>query len=534
MRNLHKYEELFPDEFKAELKRSPIIYCAFGPMEYHCAHAALGIDPIKGYEMCLRAAEISGGIVFPMMSIAPNVAAGPKGFIMNKPANRTDIRKMAEISYPSIYTSMEVCEKLYTELLENFSEDIGFKVCVLMGSHGPAGDLSRKIARENPVVKGMKIISAGSLTHNADLVAAEYKRLGIANSGHGGMWEAAMFMATNPEYVNPEKLKDAVPGAYEKYMFKNYGPHTVPTYGEIKNVSLELGNRLVQTAAERIAAEALKALGEMGRPVKANVRPAGKKTLAEHKIFVEQLARLSFFFARKLKDKTPDKPVGELLRDHTPLFYHALDYSDYLTGWNNPACQGIMKRADELSENSPEEFEERMYAEIKDLAMERAERFYPESVGIGLPPGWNVGSLKYDPPLKGLPPNHCNFHIANAVAPMSIFDDPAYLPRCFMKLMELGEKDYGFDTLRTVTWLNDNPRWLTLFPKEWHDNRDAGKDEVSWNFGNWGQVVSARGTLNEKAAQYAREHGTLKYKARYSFCSFAAMRRHLATLCPVS
>ena len=65
MRNLHKYEELFPDEFDAELKRSPIVYCAFGPVEYHGAHGALGMDPVKGYEMCLRAAAISGGIVFP-------------------------------------------------------------------------------------------------------------------------------------------------------------------------------------------------------------------------------------------------------------------------------------------------------------------------------------------------------------------------------------------------------------------------------------------------------------------------------------
>ena len=82
MRNLHKYEELFPDEFDAELKRSPIIYCAFGPMEYHCAHSALGIDPVKGYEMCLRAAVISGGIVFPMIPIAPSGAG--RSFWLNQ------------------------------------------------------------------------------------------------------------------------------------------------------------------------------------------------------------------------------------------------------------------------------------------------------------------------------------------------------------------------------------------------------------------------------------------------------------------
>jgi creatinine amidohydrolase/Fe(II)-dependent formamide hydrolase-like protein len=257
MRNLHKYEELFPDEFDAELKRSPIVYCAFGPMEYHCAHSALGMDPVKGYEMCLRAAEISGGIVFPVIPIAP---AGGEHLL-----NRDEIRKTVRTCFPSVFTSAEVCEKLYYELFESFAEDVGFKVCVVMGSHGPAGQLAKRIAGEKPVFKGMKIISAGSLSHNQDLVEAEYKRLGIPRISHGGMWESAMYMACNPDFVNPEKLKDSVPGDYEKFMFDKYGKHTVPTYEEIKKVSLEFGERLVQTAAERIAADALKALEEIRR-----------------------------------------------------------------------------------------------------------------------------------------------------------------------------------------------------------------------------------------------------------------------------
>lgn len=254
MRNLHKYEEIFPDEFDAELKRSPIVYCAFGPMEYHGVHGALGMDPVKGYDICLRAAEISGGIVFPMVPIAP---AG------HPPMDRNQIREIAPVSFPSVFTSIEVCEKLYYELFENFAEDIGFKVCVVMGSHGPAGALAEKIAGDNPVFKGMKIISAGSLTHNHDLVDTEYKRLNISRVSHGGMWESAMFMASNPEFVNPEKLKDAAPGPYEEYMFEKYGTQTVPSYDEIKKVSLEFGERLVQTAAERIATDALKAFEEM-------------------------------------------------------------------------------------------------------------------------------------------------------------------------------------------------------------------------------------------------------------------------------
>lgn len=257
----------------------------------------------------------------------------------------------------------------------------------------------------------------------------------------------------------------------------------------------------------------------------------GKKTLAEHKEFVERLARVSFYFvARWLRERFPDETLGILLREHTPLMYHALNYLDYETRWNNPDCLWIMSKADESWRLPASEFEEAMWSEIKELAMERAEKFYPESVGVQVPPDYNAGSLKYDPPATTRPPNYCNFHIANAISPESIFDDPNYLPECFHLLMDKSEREYGFDTLVTGTWLNDNPRWLALFPCEWIDNMQPRSDNIGWTFGEWGQMVTARGTFNDKAGNRLRETGELKYKSRHSRCSFLAMRRHLSRL----
>jgi hypothetical protein len=253
------------------------------------------------------------------------------------------------------------------------------------------------------------------------------------------------------------------------------------------------------------------------------------KTLDEHREFVEKMARVSFYFARRMKDKTPEYTVGALLCRHTPVFYHALEYQDYQTKWDNPDCRPIIARATELGDLPPEEFEERMYDSIRDLAMERAEKFYLQSVGTPghIPSDWNAGSLKYDPPKPQLQPNWCCFHIANALAPRSIYADPRHLPECFLGLMDNSEKEYGYDTLYTATWLNDHPRWLALFPEEWHNNLSVRKDGVHWSFGSWGQVVTARGTFNDKAGQFAREHLTMKYKSRDSHCSFANMRAHL-------
>ncbi len=256
------------------------------------------------------------------------------------------------------------------------------------------------------------------------------------------------------------------------------------------------------------------------------------KTLAEHREYVEKMTRLSFYFARRLKDKMPENTVGELLRGRTPLFFHALNYRDYETKWDNPDCRAMVARADELGGLPPAEFEERLYGEFRELAMARAEQFYPKSVGMPgyIPPEWNVRSLKYDPPRPKLLASWCCFHIANALAPRSIYDDPRHLPECFLELMDKSAAEYGYDTLYTSTWLNDHPRWLALFPAEWHENLSERKDTTGWSFGNWGQLVTSRGTFNDRAGQYAREHVTLKYKARSSHCAFAAMRAHLREL----
>lgn len=259
MRNMHKYEELFPDEFEAEVKRSPIVYLSFGPVEYHGLHGGLGMDLLKGYDICLRAAEISGGIVYPVVPVAP---AGDDKPLHPVVESRDELRAGGRRRSPSVFISGDACRRLYSELLEVFAEDIGFKVCVVMGSHGPAGKLAAEIAGESGEVNGMKILAAGSLTHNRDLVDEEYRKLGISRISHGGMWESAMLMASNPEFVDPGRIKGDPRGPHEKRAIEKYGAHVLPTYEEISKVSVEFGERLVQTAAGRIAEEALGLLGK--------------------------------------------------------------------------------------------------------------------------------------------------------------------------------------------------------------------------------------------------------------------------------
>lgn len=254
------------------------------------------------------------------------------------------------------------------------------------------------------------------------------------------------------------------------------------------------------------------------------------KSLDEHARYVEDMVRVSLYFASKwLKPRFPESSISELIEKHTPLLYHGLNYLQPEQK-TNEHCLDILQTANEMSDLSPNEFEEKMWAYIAPHALERAELNYPKAVGVAAPASWNCGSLKYDLPSPSFPEGWINFHIANAVGPQSIFDTEDYLPWCFMLLMKETEVRFGSRVLRTGTWLNCREDWLRYFPQEWHDNlqpMSEAPDVPAWHFGFWGQIVTGRGTINPKAVRYVRETGHLRYFCRSSHCSFENMRKHL-------
>ena len=105
---LEKYEELLPEQFYEEFDKTPIAYWSTAPMEEHGLHNPLGTDFYQGYEVCLRAADISGGIVFPPVPIGP---AGHPSW------SHSELRSgKHKLVPPSFWTSRELCKQLYTEI----------------------------------------------------------------------------------------------------------------------------------------------------------------------------------------------------------------------------------------------------------------------------------------------------------------------------------------------------------------------------------------------------------------------------------
>ena len=234
---------------------------------------------------------------------------------------------------------------------------------------------------------------------------------------------------------------------------------------------------------------------------------------------------LSLNFACIWKIYHPNEKLSFILnaRTHLPeLFQLTENEKCNLAEWQQFLNIAEKESNDNLNNNN---FETKFADLLIPFALSRFDIYY-EQQRTRLET-YNVGSLKYDAPLAKSPRNHCNFHITNMLSPKSFFDDFEYLPSCFIKLMELSEKEYGYDTLCTFSWLNSYPRWQALFPREWHENMDASDEQIWGNLGYWGQMMIATGTANKRTEEYIRKNGTLKYKPCKSYCSFEAMRNHL-------
>jgi creatinine amidohydrolase len=65
-----RYERLHPAEMRAEVERLSLAYVPLGPLEFHGEHLPLGVDAFEAHGLCVKAAQIGGGVVLPPAYIA--------------------------------------------------------------------------------------------------------------------------------------------------------------------------------------------------------------------------------------------------------------------------------------------------------------------------------------------------------------------------------------------------------------------------------------------------------------------------------
>lgn len=60
-------ERLRPHQIEEALAERSMIYLPLGTIEWHCHHLPVGLDALTAHGLCLRAAEKSGGLVWPTL-----------------------------------------------------------------------------------------------------------------------------------------------------------------------------------------------------------------------------------------------------------------------------------------------------------------------------------------------------------------------------------------------------------------------------------------------------------------------------------
>ncbi len=259
----------------------------------------------------------------------------------------------------------------------------------------------------------------------------------------------------------------------------------------------------------------------------------GPKTLDEHREYLHDAAKLQLWYAHHWKAQHPDESFVDVFRNRIDIYRKTDINSENLnpkaTKWDDPRWQELEKEilsAHDFFDDDSEAFEMAAFDVVKPHIDARCQRDFEDRSALK---GYQCGSLKYDFYDDGFP-QRIFVHIANALAPKSIFEDPSYLPKCFEEVMEKGGKEHDATEMYTSTWLNSHPAWLKLFPSVWQDRMEPAEKDVQWHFGYWGQFINARGTFNHKLGAKMRATGEFPYWPRRSWCTFEEMREHLDSL----
>ncbi len=241
MRDMHRWEELRPEEFLEEQARAPVVYWACGGVEDHGLQNALGLDPCKAYEICLRTAGETGGIVFPVVPFAP--AGAP-------PLTRLQMRSgQYELFPPSLFVGVELCEQIYLELFQNMAA-LGFRLCVAFGGHGPAASLLARMAKDlGGSVGDMRLFTCGSTTFIKEELASDSAETGCPPR-HGSKWETSINAALNAEYVDLSRIRSIDSSSIPSQL----KGRSEAELADLERASAEWGEQLLGCIVERLSA----------------------------------------------------------------------------------------------------------------------------------------------------------------------------------------------------------------------------------------------------------------------------------------
>jgi creatinine amidohydrolase len=196
----HQVELLRPAEIIQAVKEAPVAYFPVGPLEWHGPHCNVGTDPLNAQEISRRAAEITGGLVFPTLfmgtererSASDLQALGFKQVDwivgMDFPAN----------ALPSLYIAEEALALALREFMRLIPR-WGVKLAIVVNGHGATNQLNT-IQR---LVNEFNQAGAARYLHFFPFLPDDEGHLLV---GHAAKLETSIMMALYPDAVKMDAL----------------------------------------------------------------------------------------------------------------------------------------------------------------------------------------------------------------------------------------------------------------------------------------------------------------------------------------
>ncbi len=219
-----RYMSATPKDMKEAIGKAPFAYIPLGALEWHGEQNVLGLDSIKAEFICERAAELTGGVVFPVIQWG---AYDPLNFPYTFRFPRCLMRRMLE----SIAVQLK---------------EMGFEVAVFLSGHYPPTQIrhlkgmSRRFSKRH---RGFHVLGLPEF-----VLAGDIDYLG----DHAAMWETSMMMAIDPALVHLENLPEDINFAERAIRHGVFGRH--PRMG----ASAGLGELALDTIASRLGGLVLK------------------------------------------------------------------------------------------------------------------------------------------------------------------------------------------------------------------------------------------------------------------------------------
>jgi len=262
-----------------------------------------------------------------------------------------------------------------------------------------------------------------------------------------------------------------------------------------------------------------------------NPEAAVPKSDSEHLVFLQELSALMVNFALAWSRRHPGTAFSKALEERTFFFNLGAWHAGELYDHPEPAPGGeaawrrFLADADALADRPDAEAAVLALLPAAEayfvprVARDQAELHHPVR-GLAARPGclWTFAEPA-ERRAEGQPSGVrlLEFHIANHRYPGSFLRDPGAVAAEVAALTRRA-RTWGFDGITTHSWLNDLPAWRACLPAVWTDRLSPADDEeVGGHLGCWGQVVTARQTLNPKAAAYLRTHGRFEFRTRSSW-----------------